>query len=238
MALEGHMNDRELMDVQVETLFRRDPDGRLVSANEEHAPPVPRFFLGRMRHANLWLSRHDLPANIVRELDRLGWREPVAPTFSGARPATYEAIRATLQADAPIVAEYFGASYVFPDSANAPRGIVAVSPAQAALLQGPMERFVARLRTDQPCQAIVENGVALSVAYTWRWTGCAVAVGVYTLEGYRGRGYASAVVAAWGAAMRRAGRLAFYGHAWDNAASQAVTRHLGLHLIGDEINFV
>ena len=50
------MNDRELMDVQVETLFRRDPDGRLVSANEEHAPPVPCFFPGRMRHANLSLS--------------------------------------------------------------------------------------------------------------------------------------------------------------------------------------
>ncbi len=57
-------------------------------------------------------------------------------------------------------------------------------------------------------------------------------------EGYRGRGYAVAVAAAWGCAVRRTGRLALYGHAWDSAASRTVTRRLGLHLIGDEINFL
>jgi len=232
------MNDHELMDVQVETLFRRDPDGRLMSANEEHAPPAPRFFLGRMRHANVWLSRHDLPADIARELDCLGRREPVAADFLGVRPVMYDAARTVLQARAPIVAEYFGASYVFPPGMGLAPGVVAVSPAQASVLRGPMERFAGHLHADQPCVAIVEGGVALSVAYTWRWTERAAAVGVYTLEGYRGRGYAAAVAAAWGCAVRRTGRLALYGHAWDNAASRAVTRRLGLHLIGDEINFL
>ncbi|HVA91262.1 MAG TPA: hypothetical protein VNL71_15620 [Chloroflexota bacterium] len=214
------MDERDLMDAQVRVLFHLDAAGHLLSANEaeEQAPPAPRFFLVRMRGGNVWLSRHDLPAGVLREVDRLSRREPVAADFSGVRPATYEAIWAVLQANAPIITEYFGASYVFPDGLRPPRGVTAVSQANASVLQGPMERFVARLRADQPCWAIVEDGVALSVAYTWRWTVGAAAVGVYTLEGYRGRGYAVAVAAAWGCAMRRAGRLALYGHEWDNAA--------------------
>lgn len=160
------MDDRDLMDAQVRVLFRLDPVGRLASANEEHAPPAPRFFLGRTRRGNVWLSRHDLLPEVAQELDRLGRREPVAADFSGARPATYEAMRVVLQADASVVAEYFGASYVFPDGVDSPRGVTAVSPAQASVLQGPMGRFAARLRADQPCRAIIENGVALSVAYT------------------------------------------------------------------------
>lgn len=232
------MNDRELMDVQVETLFHLDLDGRLVSANEKHALPAPRFFLGRMHRTNLWLSRYDLPEEIARNLDHVGRSEPTAANFSGAQPSLYQEMRAILQAHAPIQTEYFGASYLFPDQPAPAPGVVVLSSAQASALQGPLERFVDRLHADQPCVAVVEGDMALSVAYTWRWTKRAAAVGVYTLEDYRGRGYATAVAATWSYLIHRTGRIALYGHAWDNAASQAVTRRLGLHLIGDEINFL
>jgi hypothetical protein len=145
-------------------------------------------------------------------------------------------VRATLERQAPIRAEYAGPSYIFPNEMNPPSGIVTVSLEQVSALVGPLARFAPRLRGDQPCMAVLEDGVVLSLAYTWRWTSRAAAVGVYTLEGYRGSGYAAAVVAAWGQAVQRTSRLPLYGHAWDNVASQAVTRRLGLVLIGDEVN--
>lgn len=172
----------------------------------------------------------------MRELDGLGQCEPAVADFSGALPIIYEAVKAVLQAHAPIRAEYFGPSYVFPDGMDPPPGVVALSPAQAPALQGPLERFGPRLSSDLPCMAIMVRDAVVSLAYTWRWTGRAAAVGVYTLEGYRERGYAAAVVAAWAYAVQRTGRLSFYGHAWDNGASNAVARRLGLRLIGDEVN--
>jgi predicted GNAT family acetyltransferase len=57
---------------------------------------------------------------------------------------------------------------------------------------------------------------------------------VDTLEAFRGRGYAPVVVAAWARSVRHSGRIPFCGTSWDNAASQAVARKLGLvpHAVG------
>jgi putative hydrolase of the HAD superfamily len=231
------VDDRTLSALQVETLFNLDPTGRLLSVNEAPAPPAPRFYLGRMRHANRWHSRYDLPVDVAQELDCLGGCEPLISDFSGARPVMYEAARAALERQAPIRAEYTGPSYVFPSEMKPPSDIVTVSLEQTSALVGPLARFAPRLRGNQPCMAVLEDDVVLSLAYTWRWTNRAAAVGVYTLEGYRGKGYAAAVVAAWGQAVQRTSRLPLYGHAWDNVASQAVVRRLGLVLNGDHMTY-
>ncbi len=49
-----------------------------------------------------------------------------------------------------------------------------------------------------------------------------------TFEEYRGRGYVPAVVAEWARAVRATGRIPLYGTSWDNLASRAVARKLGL----------
>lgn len=52
--------------------------------------------------------------------------------------------------------------------------------------------------------------------------------GLETAEAYRGRGFGAHVTAAWAAEIRASGRMPLYSTFWDNHASLAVARKLGL----------
>jgi len=58
---------------------------------------------------------------------------------------------------------------------------------------------------------------------------------VVTVEAFRGRGFASAVVAAWANAVRESDRVPLYSTSWENAASRAVATKLGLTLYGADL---
>src|SRR5438132_6985484 len=72
-------SDRALMELHVEALYRRTPEGRLLETREGDPVRAPRFFLGRTGQGNLWRFRDDLPASLVRGLDALAAAEPVLP---------------------------------------------------------------------------------------------------------------------------------------------------------------
>ena len=64
----------------------------------------------------------------------------------------------------------------------------------------------------------------------WAWTVCgnerAAEVAVETLPAFRRCGYGRQVTAAWAHDVMRAGKIAFYSHASDNLASQALAQSL------------
>src|SRR5262245_23941328 len=212
--------DLELMQIQVETLYRCDADGRLGCVNEPGAPPAPRFFMGRTPQGNLWRFRYDLPAAIAQQLESLCRAEPVASTL-GHAPLRYDAIRAMLQAQAPIEEEFRGPAYQVPDDIQSPPGVVLISEANQELLQ---PWFMDWLPGDaeQTVAVVIAEGAAVAVCFCSRLTDRAAEAGVETAAAFRRRGYAAAVVAGWAAEMRRRGRIALYSTSWDNLASQGV----------------
>ena len=73
-----------------------------------------------------------------------------------------------------------------------------------------------------------EGGHPVSVCFCARRTAAAAEAGVETAAAFRGRGYGPRVVTAWAAAVRSQGLVPIYSTGWENNASRAVARKLGL----------
>src|SRR2546428_12680883 len=78
-----------------------------------------------------------------------------------------------------------------------------------------------------PVTAAVVNGGAVSICYGARLSSSGAEAGVETLDSMRGRGHATAAVAAWATAVRRRGLLPLYSTSWENVASQRVAEKVG-----------
>lgn len=230
------LNPVQLMELQVETLYRIDGEGRLLGVNEEDAPAAALFFLGRTSAGNIWRFRADLPGEVQAAIEALCKTEAVSPDFSRL-PHHYEAIKQILNAYRPVKGEWRGPAYTFPDQAGSSGQGVLISEANLHLLEGPFAGLRNWWRSYQPCLAIVEQGQVVSICFSSRTSAYAAEAGVETAPEFRGRGYASAVVARWAEVVRQSGRRPLYSTSWDNTASQGVARKLGLVLYGEDCSF-
>jgi hypothetical protein len=220
------------MQLQAETLYRYNAEGRMLCVNEPGDPPADRFFMGRTLQGNLWRFRYDLPAAIVEQLEALCRTEPISAELARP-PLHYDAIRAVLQVQAPIEGEYRGPAYRVPDSVQAPAGVVLISAANEHLLQ-PWFMDWLPVDPEQTVAAVLEEQVAVAICFCSRLTGRAAEAGVETATPFRRRGYAAAATAGWAAELRRRGRIALYSTSWDNLASQGVARKLGMRMYGED----
>jgi len=222
------------MEIHINTLCRCDADGRLRSINEPDEAPAPRFFMGRTPEGNLWRFRYDLPAAVVHHLERLCRAEPISADLTRP-PQHYQAIKAVLEAHAPIQDEYRGPVYWIPDGIHAPANVVLISETNAQLLQAWFPWMLPLPPSDRgTCAAVVVHGSAVAVCYCAVFPGQASEAGVETSAAFRGKGYATAAVAGWAAAVRRRGHIPLYGTSWDNRASQGIARKLGMVLYGED----
>jgi RimJ/RimL family protein N-acetyltransferase len=235
------LSNWDLMQIQVSALYRHDDRQRLLAVNEPgdprpDDPPPPRLFLGRTRAGHLWRFRHDLPETLIAELEATLRGEPVAADLSQP-PRCLAALQAILGRDAPLSRTWSGPAWHFPDKIPAPEHeVVRVTMANDAPVRPAFPSLADDLPWCQPCLAIVVDGRLASLCFSSRNTPIAAEAGVNTLEEFRGRGYALAVVAAWGRAVRAEGRIPLYSTSWDNLASRSVARKLGLVLYGADFS--
>ena len=91
-------------------------------------------------------------------------------------------------------------------------------------------------RIGQPLFALIVDEHAVSVCCTVRRTTEAHEAGVETVPAFRGHGYAAQVVTAWARAVRERGQVPLYSTSWQNEASRAVARKLGLIQFGNDLH--
>jgi RimJ/RimL family protein N-acetyltransferase len=227
----------QMMRIHVATLFDYDADGRLKFVREPGDPYVPpRLFMGRTLQGNVWHFRFDLPDDLTRELEFLCRSEPVASDFAHP-PSVTAAIRAKLLGHAPIIREERGPAYLISESVRAPNDSVLISKGNAHFLQGEFSWVLRLILNDVdigPVTAIILQDAAVSICYCARLSPWAAEAGVKTLPAMQGRGYATAAVAGWAAAIRERGLLPLYSTTWDKIASQRVARKLGMVLYGED----
>lgn len=232
------ISDLHLLEIQADALFTHDSRGRIGYVNEPDGDRAPRFFFGRTAEGNLWRFRDDLAQDIVRQLDRLAADEPVQGNLR-AEPRNLGAFLEVLRADREIPSIDAGPAFRFPDELPAPANVARITRANVHVLRGlgwDLEASAQEFEDRGPVLAVIEDGAAVSVCFCARLTARAAEAGVETVEAYRGRGCAPAVVAAWAHAVRAIGRIPLYSTPWDNLASQAVARKLGLIQYGTDLS--
>ncbi len=227
------LSDLQLMELHVAISFRHDARGRLLAVNEpEPDKPAPRLYLGRTTARNIWRFRADLPEILIHKLDALLQTEPVA-TDLRQPPAILPALTEIFQ---PFQDLTQGPAWHFSEHLPSPDGVVPITAANVAACQRYFPWTAVHLADLQPCRAVLVDGDAVSLCFSSRNAPRACAAGVFTVEEYRGRGHAAAVVVSWAHAVRESGRVPFYSTSWDNLASQAVAKKLGLVLYGSDLS--
>jgi len=158
-----------------------------------------------------------------------------APAELEADPERRAVLRDRLDAAAPVESEWCGPAYRFPDDLVAPRDTAPLAACERARVA---ERFpqVGSLAEREPILAAREDGQVVSLCYAATRPGPAAEAGVETLPEARGRGHAARVTAAWACAQRARGVIPLYSTSWQNRASRAVARKLGLILYASDLH--
>ena len=208
-------------EIHLGTLYLLDDAGRIRGTLEPVPEPGPKFALVRGRTSCAWAVRADVPPGVAKELDALASEEPPVAEFREA-PVHAERYRALVGGEV-----YFGPAFTFPKTFDKPDDTVRVTalPLLARHFSGwTAEEIGGR----SPIIAVVEDGAAVSVCFCARRSDAAAEAGLETAASFRGRGLGTQVAAAWAVAVGASGLVPLYSTSWENGASLAVARKLGL----------
>jgi hypothetical protein len=225
------MNDHDLMEIRADTLWTYDARRRMLRSRSPDNLPAPRLFFGRTRGGHVLRFGEPVPASLVNEVTAIVGRQPAVNALP-MPPSLLAELRETLSAQAPVTAEGGGPAYRFPDEIVVSPDVVEVTVDNLDLVRQTFPWLYQNLAGWGRCFAAVQGGAAVSICFSSRIGVQAMEAGLFTLPEFRGQGHAVAVTAAWGAAVRDAGRDPVYSTGWDNLASQAVARRVGLTMFG------
>ena len=203
------------------TLYRFNVDGRIVSTLEPNPAIGPSFTLIRGRSERVWAVGATLDPVVAEELDALAAQEQPLDDW---REQPRFAHRYLDILGGELVS---GPALEFSDQIEAPAGVSLLD--DATLLERHFRGWTAEEMPGRtPIAAILEDGQAVSVCACARRTDDAAEASLETAELFRGRELAPQVTAAWAVAIRASGRIPLYSTSWQNTASLAVARKLGL----------
>ena len=224
------------MRLHVEALFTHNAEGLLEAVNEPDGGPAPRFFIGRTREGPVLRFRHDVDPEIRRSLELAASEDVTVQSGDLDVPTDPVRYRDILALAAAVEKSWAGPAYSFPNELPSSAGAVHVTEENAGLLEQLMRGWLGDVPLCQPMFALPLDERAVAVCCSVRRTAEAHEAGVETVAPYRGRGYAVRVTAAWAEAVRAMGRVPLYSTSWQNEASRAVARKLGLMRFGNDLH--
>lgn len=233
-----------LLEAQVATLFETTPQGRIVRcAGPDHAP-APRLHLAIGAGGAIVRLRDDIDTRVAREVEALAGRElPIIKPQ--ALPRFSDDYRQLLGESERLNDHHFGVIHNLPHHTRWAGDVALVSHGTAA-----GDALVGRIARDGMPRSLVDAGfvdlthfwepwcIALhgdeivALAFAVRLGNRGAELGVNTLPGHRGKGYAAAVTAGWSSLPALQHVPLFYGTHRDNLSSQRVIERLGLPFLG------
>lgn len=230
--------DLDIMRLHVEAEFTHDSAGDLLSTNEPVPAVAPRFFLGHTTLGQIVRFRRDVPASRRRAFEHaLAIADRAAATVQEDHPLDPTLFERILAEDTPIQQTSVGLAFRFPHSLPvAAETRTLRDAADAAILHPDLAAWAPDIRLSPPLTVFVVAGQAVAACGSVRITPQAYEAGVETAAPFRGRGYGSAVVAAWATAVRALGVEPLYSTTWKNTASRAVARALRLVAVGCDLH--
>lgn len=226
------MNDAEFMRARLAADFVYNGDGRMtITADpvEGAGTPAPDFLIAFAGGEVIQVIGEHLPAEFGDRLNEI--------VTAAEREAQPHALVERISAE-------FGG--VKPEGGPVYRFANAIAPSSIATRLGdshrPMVRETKKWLDDEwglwgTVFAVVRDNRTVSLCYSSRISDVVEEAGLWTDPEYRGHGYAAEVTRAWAANVRASGKEPVYSTSWDNLASQAVTRKLGLIQIGGDYTF-
>jgi GNAT superfamily N-acetyltransferase len=221
-----------LMELHVQAMFTHDRDMRIRTINEPWPgeEPAPKFFLGRTIDGSaICRFRHDVPERIAGQLKALVEDEPIVNNEDESKPKHVDAYMNLLRT------EHYtsGPCYRIPDPTTPGKQTVRITQENINeySLTG-FEWLITEIDYGQPYVALIHENRVASVCRSVRITEGAHEAGLETLEEFRGRGYAAAVVAGWAVEARKIGVLPLYSTLWENHSSLRVASKLALSYYG------
>jgi GNAT superfamily N-acetyltransferase len=193
-------------------------DGFLVRTPGPDPDDIARVYIFEHKVGFDVYFRHDVPSPI---------REQIRVLTPERAFHDREAVKAVLAVHSPCPEVGVWQAYTCPDTLTPGQfpGAIRLEEAHRALI----ERYQVEMDvTRRAIYAVIQDGRIVSTCLSVREHEQAGECYVYTVEPYRGRGFGKQVTAAWAYHLRQQGKIAFYSHALDNPASQAIARGLGL----------
>lgn len=152
------------------------------------------------------------------------------------QPANIDHVLEVLATDGSAAGEaHRGAAFAFPDAI--PRDLGAKPLTEHS--EPEFEAGLAWVRdlaasADPVMVASAPSGRIATVCYSASASEQAAEAYVATTEAYRGRGFGTAVLAAWARAVREGGRTPLFSTCWDNTVGRALAAKLRLVCYGDD----